>query len=72
MVDTKKPLFFAEGTVLRQVDTVGRASVSKDTCGEEPFADVFLMQNTGKLRVGTYTGDLQHGTVYSGGEDGLP
>ncbi|XP_034402663.1 5'-nucleotidase, cytosolic II, like 1 isoform X2 [Cyclopterus lumpus] len=44
VVDTKKPLFFAEGTVLRQVDT-----------------------NTGKLRIGTYTGDLQHGTVYSGG-----
>ncbi|XP_068561881.1 5'-nucleotidase, cytosolic II, like 1 isoform X2 [Cebidichthys violaceus] len=44
VVDTKKPLFFAEGTVLRQVDT-----------------------GTGKLRIGTYTGDLQHGTVYSGG-----
>lgn len=44
VVDTKKPLFFAEGTVLRQVDT-----------------------DTGKLRIGTYTGDLQHGTVYSGG-----
>uniref|UniRef100_A0A672JGR6 5'-nucleotidase, cytosolic II, like 1 n=1 Tax=Salarias fasciatus TaxID=181472 RepID=A0A672JGR6_SALFA len=44
VVDTRKPLFFAEGTVLRQVDT-----------------------NTGKLRIGTYTGDLQHGTVYSGG-----
>ncbi|XP_068430792.1 5'-nucleotidase, cytosolic II, like 1 [Clinocottus analis] len=44
VVDTKKPQFFAEGTVLRQVDT-----------------------NTGKLRMGTYTGDLQHGTVYSGG-----
>ncbi|KAF7660641.1 hypothetical protein LDENG_00278290 [Lucifuga dentata] len=44
VVDTKKPLFFAEGTVLRQVDT-----------------------DTGKLRIGTYTGALQHGTVYSGG-----
>ncbi|XP_077593386.1 5'-nucleotidase, cytosolic II, like 1 isoform X2 [Stigmatopora nigra] len=44
VVDTKKPLFFAGGTVLRQVDT-----------------------NTGKLRIGTYTGALQHGTVYSGG-----
>ncbi|XP_034564859.1 5'-nucleotidase, cytosolic II, like 1 [Notolabrus celidotus] len=44
VVDTRKPLFFAEGTVLRQVDT-----------------------NTGKLRIGTYTGDLQNGTVYSGG-----
>lgn len=33
---------------------------------------MFLPQDTGKLRIGTYTGDLQHGTVYSGGEDGLP
>lgn len=35
----------------------------------------FWTQNTGKLRIGTYTGDLQHGTVYSGGEvqpDGSP
>ncbi|XP_017692846.1 PREDICTED: 5'-nucleotidase domain-containing protein 4 isoform X2 [Lepidothrix coronata] len=44
VVDTRKPLFFAEGTVLRQVDT-----------------------DTGKLRIGTYTGPLQHCTVYSGG-----
>ncbi|KAM9306193.1 5'-nucleotidase, cytosolic II, like 1 isoform 2-T2 [Pholidichthys leucotaenia] len=48
VVDTKKPLFFGEGTVLRQVDT-----------------------NTGKLRIGTYTGDLQHGTVYSGGSSDI-
>uniref|UniRef100_A0A8C4HDI1 5'-nucleotidase, cytosolic II, like 1 n=1 Tax=Dicentrarchus labrax TaxID=13489 RepID=A0A8C4HDI1_DICLA len=48
VVDTKKPLFFAEGTVLRQVDT-----------------------HTGKLRIGTYTGDLQHGTVYSGGSSDI-
>uniref|UniRef100_A0A8C5IV94 5'-nucleotidase domain containing 4 n=1 Tax=Junco hyemalis TaxID=40217 RepID=A0A8C5IV94_JUNHY len=44
VVDTRKPLFFAEGTVLRQVDT-----------------------DTGKLRIGTYTGPLQHCAVYSGG-----
>ncbi|XP_053822632.1 cytosolic purine 5'-nucleotidase-like isoform X4 [Vidua chalybeata] len=44
VVDTRKPLFFAEGTVLRQVDT-----------------------DTGKLRMGTYTGPLQHCAVYSGG-----
>uniref|UniRef100_A0A3B4YBY8 5'-nucleotidase, cytosolic II, like 1 n=1 Tax=Seriola lalandi dorsalis TaxID=1841481 RepID=A0A3B4YBY8_SERLL len=48
VVDTKKPLFFAEGTVLRQVDT-----------------------DTGKLRIGTYTGDFQHGTVYSGGSSDI-
>lgn len=29
---------------------------------------MFWTQDTGKLRIGTYTGDLQHGTVYSGGE----
>ncbi|XP_076020384.1 5'-nucleotidase, cytosolic II, like 1 [Genypterus blacodes] len=44
VVDTRKPLFFAEGRVLRQVDT-----------------------DTGKLRIGTYTGALHPGTVYSGG-----
>ncbi|KAA8584258.1 hypothetical protein FQN60_008043 [Etheostoma spectabile] len=48
VVDTRKPLFFGEGTVLRQVDTF-----------------------TGKLRIGTYTGDLQHGTVYSGGSSDI-
>ncbi|KAK7120339.1 hypothetical protein R3I94_020364 [Phoxinus phoxinus] len=48
VVDTRKPMFFAGGTVLRQVDTV-----------------------TGKLRIGTYTGDLQHGTVYSGGSSDI-
>ncbi|KAM9841071.1 5'-nucleotidase, cytosolic II, like 1 isoform 2-T2 [Aulostomus maculatus] len=48
VVDTRKPLFFAEGTVLRQVDT-----------------------DTGKLRIGTYTGDLHHGTVYSGGSSDI-
>uniref|UniRef100_H3AJX9 5'-nucleotidase, cytosolic IIa n=1 Tax=Latimeria chalumnae TaxID=7897 RepID=H3AJX9_LATCH len=45
LVDARKPLFFAEGTVLRQVDTT-----------------------TGKLKIGTYTGPLQHGIVYSGGK----
>lgn len=35
---------------------------------QERLADAFLMQNTGKLRIGTYTGDLEHGTVYSGGQ----
>ncbi|KAF3702109.1 Cytosolic purine 5'-nucleotidase [Channa argus] len=28
-------------------------------------------ENTGKLRIGTYTGDLQHGTVYSGGSSDI-
>lgn len=27
-----------------------------------------LLQVTGKLKIGTYTGPLQHGIVYSGGE----
>ncbi|KFQ70521.1 Cytosolic purine 5'-nucleotidase, partial [Phaethon lepturus] len=47
VVDTRKPLFFAEGTVLRQVNTVG------------------------KLRIGTYTGPLQHCAVYSGGSSDM-
>ncbi|XP_058841249.1 cytosolic purine 5'-nucleotidase-like isoform X2 [Acipenser ruthenus] len=44
LVDARKPMFFGEGTVLRQVDTT-----------------------TGRLKIGTYTGPLQHGIVYSGG-----
>ncbi|XP_067168655.1 5'-nucleotidase domain-containing protein 4-like isoform X2 [Apteryx mantelli] len=48
VVDTRKPLFFAEGTVLRQVNT-----------------------DTGNLRMGTYTGPLQHCAVYSGGSSDL-
>ncbi|KAF7700827.1 5'-nucleotidase, cytosolic II, like 1 [Silurus meridionalis] len=48
VVDTRKPLFFAGGTVLRQVDT-----------------------NTGKLKIGTYTGELQQDTVYSGGSSDI-
>lgn len=71
VVDTKKPLFFAGGTVLRQVNTVRRRiSYWRLRC-RSLIADwcvVFWKQNTGKLRIGTYTGDLQNGTVYSGGE----
>uniref|UniRef100_A0AAX7T4T2 5'-nucleotidase, cytosolic IIb n=1 Tax=Astatotilapia calliptera TaxID=8154 RepID=A0AAX7T4T2_ASTCA len=48
LVDARKPLFFAEGTVLRQVDTT-----------------------TGRLKIGTYTGPLQHGIVYSGGSSDI-
>ncbi|KAL5276162.1 NT5C2 family protein [Megaselia abdita] len=44
VVDARKPLFFGEGTILRQVDT-----------------------STGALRIGTHTGPLQAGQVYSGG-----
>ncbi|XP_075063384.1 5'-nucleotidase domain-containing protein 4-like isoform X2 [Mixophyes fleayi] len=47
-VDTRKPLFFAEGTVLRQVN-----------------------KDTGKLRIGTYTGPHQHCAVYSGGSSDI-
>ncbi|MEQ2167915.1 hypothetical protein GOODEAATRI_008948, partial [Goodea atripinnis] len=45
LVDAHKPVFFGEGTVLRQVDST-----------------------TGRLKIGTYTGPLQHGIVYSGGK----
>ncbi|XP_042192958.1 cytosolic purine 5'-nucleotidase isoform X1 [Callorhinchus milii] len=48
VVDARKPLFFSEGTVLRQVDT-----------------------KTGQLKIGTHTGPLQHGIVYSGGSSDI-
>uniref|UniRef100_A0A673GY64 Cytosolic purine 5'-nucleotidase-like n=1 Tax=Sinocyclocheilus rhinocerous TaxID=307959 RepID=A0A673GY64_9TELE len=48
LVDARKPLFFGEGTVLRQVDTI-----------------------TARLKIGTYTGPLQHGIVYSGGSSDI-
>lgn len=75
VVDTKKPLFFAEGTVLRQVDTVWKSvwRVASQCWASTVSSNLFpfYTQNTGKLRIGTYTGDLQHGTVYSGGETAL-
>uniref|UniRef100_UPI00358ECA65 cytosolic purine 5'-nucleotidase-like isoform X2 n=1 Tax=Myxine glutinosa TaxID=7769 RepID=UPI00358ECA65 len=48
VVDAHKPLFFAEGTLLRQVD-----------------------MDTGHLKIGTYTGPLQHGIMYSGGSSDM-
>ncbi|XP_056264580.1 cytosolic purine 5'-nucleotidase isoform X1 [Pseudoliparis swirei] len=48
LVDARKPLFFGEGTVLRQVDMI-----------------------TGRLKIGIYTGPLQHGIVYSGGSSDI-
>lgn len=44
VVDARKPLFFTEGTILRQVD-----------------------QKTGALKIGTHTGPIKTGQVYSGG-----
>lgn len=65
LVDARKPVFFGEGTVLRQVDTVSVCSVSRSYFGlSSSFA---LSQTTGRLKIGTYTGPLQHGIVYSGG-----
>ncbi|XP_056147214.1 cytosolic purine 5'-nucleotidase-like isoform X7 [Lampris incognitus] len=34
-------------------------------------SDFIYTEDTGKLRIGTYTGDLQHGTVYSGGSSDI-
>uniref|UniRef100_A0A8C9H5E0 5'-nucleotidase domain containing 4 n=1 Tax=Piliocolobus tephrosceles TaxID=591936 RepID=A0A8C9H5E0_9PRIM len=48
VVKMQKPCFFAEGVVLRQVNT-----------------------DSGKLRVGTYTGSHQHCAVYSGGSSDM-
>lgn len=44
-VDACKPVFFSDGTIMRQVDTT-----------------------TGALRLGTHTGKLKLGQVYSGGK----
>ncbi|XP_051830477.1 5'-nucleotidase domain-containing protein 4 [Antechinus flavipes] len=56
VVDTQKPRFFAEGTVLRQVNTVMKRGEGSDS---------------GKLRIGTYTGPHQHCAVYSGGSSDI-
>ncbi|KAK3095658.1 hypothetical protein FSP39_017226, partial [Pinctada imbricata] len=44
IVDSRKPLFFGEGTILRQVD-----------------------RETGSLHIGSHTGPIQTGKIYSGG-----
>ncbi|XP_071090356.1 cytosolic purine 5'-nucleotidase-like [Haliotis cracherodii] len=44
VVDARKPLFFTEGTILRQVD-----------------------RDTGSLKIGTHTGPIKTGQIYSGG-----
>ncbi|CAG7717894.1 unnamed protein product [Allacma fusca] len=44
VLDARKPLFFKEGTILRQVNIT-----------------------TGALKIGTHTGPLQPGQIYSGG-----
>ncbi|KAL5021030.1 hypothetical protein ScPMuIL_000185 [Solemya velum] len=44
VVDARKPLFFGEGTILRQVDRV-----------------------TGALKIGSHTGPIRRGHIYSGG-----
>ncbi|CAL8077494.1 unnamed protein product [Orchesella dallaii] len=44
VLDARKPLFFKEGTILRQVD-----------------------QKSGALKIGSHTGPLKRGQVYSGG-----
>lgn len=48
IVDARKPLFFQEGTMLREVN-----------------------EETGSLRIGTFTGNLQKGKVYSGGSSSI-
>ncbi|OQR68124.1 cytosolic purine 5'-nucleotidase-like [Tropilaelaps mercedesae] len=65
VVDARKPLFFGEGTILRQVNTV-----STDVGAVCPFVndkDALLGHETGGLRIGKHVGPLQAGQVYSGG-----
>ena len=45
LVDAKKPLFFEEGSMLREVN-----------------------EEAGSLKLGVFTGSLQKGKVYSGGQ----
>lgn len=87
LVDARKPVFFGEGTVLRQVDTVSvlltvsaaptLMSGPRWTSGQVDewagltLVNVWLFQATGRLKIGTYTGPLQHGIVYSGGRETL-
>ena len=47
-VDACKPVFFSDGTIMRQVDC-----------------------ESGALKLGTHTGKLRKGQVYSGGNLGL-
>lgn len=46
IVGARKPSWFAEGTVFREVD-----------------------RETGSLKIGTHTGPLKQGQVYSGGKN---
>ncbi|XP_012936459.1 cytosolic purine 5'-nucleotidase isoform X2 [Aplysia californica] len=48
VVDSKKPLFFSQGTVIREVN-----------------------KDTGDLRLGTFTGKVRPGVVYSGGSSDM-
>ncbi|XP_065882915.1 cytosolic purine 5'-nucleotidase-like isoform X2 [Dysidea avara] len=48
IVDARKPLFFQEGTMLKEIN-----------------------EETGSLKIGTFTGNLQKGKVYSGGSSAL-
>ncbi|CAG14010.1 unnamed protein product, partial [Tetraodon nigroviridis] len=73
LVDARKPVFFGEGTVLRQVDTVSVYCSSQKILPfpSQRFINVQLFQATGRLKIGTYTGPLQHGIVYSGGSSDI-
>lgn len=65
--------------MLRQVDTVseggtlpgrhaGRSDGPVSWATESNALSLSSFQTTGQLKIGTYTGPLQHGIVYSGGE----
>ena len=58
-VDARKPSFFAEGTVLRQV----RAGAG-GAGGDGPLQ---VNKETGQLSIGTHMGNLEDSAVYSGG-----
>ena len=58
-VDARKPSFFAEGTVLRQVPIFLRIEVVQKHCQ--------VNKDTGRLSIGSHRGTLEDSAVYSGG-----
>ena len=62
-VDARKPTFFAEGTVLRQV---ALWSLCSSKCLREKI--IFQVnKETGRLSIGSHRGTLEDSAVYSGG-----
>lgn len=69
VTDARKPLFFAEGTILRAVDEVGSAELLHGTLRGHVSTMMFIcFQKTGRLSIGHHIGPLQTGKIYAGGD----